>query len=315
MADKTLREQLEENYPDIQQEVVDNSEETVEEVVEEPTEEKQVVDPEEPAKVVDEEPSIPAPQSWKPENKADWEKLPKNIQAEITRRESDIHKAMTKHDGELRFGREMKEVYEPFSSTLQKYGAQPAALMKDLLGTVIALKEGDQATKIQIMRNIAQSYGVDMRGLLTQEQENPFSMIQREISAIKETANPNKILELLQSKQEDDRIHEEIRAFAEANEHFDEVKDYMKMILESGRVGSLQEAYDAACWAHPSIRSTLMRQQQAAAKHKAEIAQKKSAAVSIKGSPSAISGNPNPPQRSLREELEENLSSIRNSKF
>lgn len=319
MADKTLREQLEENFPDISNQ--ENGDPAESEPVEDPQPEEPSQDPQDaPApEEVDiespEESSIPAPQSWKAENKAEWSKLPKNIQAEITRRESDIHKAMTKHDGDLRFGREMREVYEPFSSTLQKYGAQPAALMKDLLGTVQALKEGDQNTKIQIIRNIVQSYGVDMRGFFSQEQENPLSTIQSELNQIKQSANPERLLEMLQERQESAKIQEELEAFAAANEHYEDVKDHMYVILSTGKAQSLQEAYDAACWATPSIRSTLIQQKQAAAKQQASIAQKKNAASSIKGSPSAISGNQNPPQRSLREELEENLSTIRNSKF
>lgn len=325
MTEKSLREQLEEHF-DVA-EVDAAQDQTDEKVVEAVVETEELPEPEKstPAvekletetPVIEEKPAAPlvdAPQAWTAEAKSEWSKLPANIQAEITRRENDFHKMVTKHDGELRFGRSMKEAYAPFEGTLQKYGAEPVSLMKELLGTVQALKEGDQATKLQIMQNIAQAYGVDMSGF-SMPQVNPLDMVIREIQSMKTAYNPDAIINQLQEHQEFDRINAEIQAFAAKPEskYFELVKPVMQELFNLGEANNLQEAYDKACDKFGLPRSTM--QQPVAAKQKADLVQKKNAAVSIKGSPSVISGNQNPPSRNLREELAANLDAAFSSKI
>lgn len=143
-----------------------------------------------------------------------------------------------------------------------------------------------------------------------------MEVVIRELQTMKSQYNPDAIINQLQERQEADRINAEIQAFAAKPEskYFELVKPAMQELFNSGEANSLQEAYDKACDKFGLPRGSTM-QQPVAAKQKAEIAQKKSAAVSIKGSPSAVSGNPNPPNRSLREELAENLNAAFGSKI
>lgn len=329
--DKSLREQLEEAYTEhsapvdpadvvtepVAEPTVDRARDeqgkfTVKETIAEPV-----------ADIVAEPPAaLPAPQSWTGPMKEKWHTLPPDVQAEINRRENDVHKLATSHDGELRLGREMKDVITPYMPIIQAEGGTPATAVQSLLNTAYQLRTGTPERKAQLIQEIARTYGVDMgamQGQTPTQEANYIQQLQMEIQNLKQTLNPQAIMAQLQEHQEHGRLVSDIQAFAAnpANKHFETVKAAMAPLLSSGQAKDLQEAYDMACWANPSIRSTLLESQKTdeAAKRKAEIEAKKSAAVSIKGSPSAASGNTKPPERSLRDELAANMASALGSKI
>lgn len=263
-------------------------------------------------------PAIDPPHSWTPEAKKDWPLLPAHIQAEIVKRENDTHKMFTSRDGDLRLGKEMKEVIEPFMPLIRDAGAEPKALIHELLGTVNTLKHGSEEQKIMVVRNIAQGYGVDLQKVMGY-QSNPINELYNELNNLRQQVNPEAIINQLQQRQEAARIDDEYKAFAEnkANVHLEKAKPYMAALFEAGLAKSFQEAYDAACNANPEIRSTMQAslKTEDAAKRKTEIAQKKNAAVSIKGSSSLVQGNEKPPIRTLEEEIAANIDAIRGSKI
>lgn len=319
MTDKTIEEQLsaafdehDENAAKDPADIVKTQEpqEPVTEEVAEPV----VEEPQEP--VVEEKPAIDPPQAWTAEAKKDWATLPTHIQAEIIKRENDTHKMFTSREGELRLGREMKDVIEPYMPLIKEAGAEPKALIHDLLGTVNTLKNGTEEQKIMVMRNIAEGYGVDLQKVMGYQQ-NPINQIYAELNGLKQQLNPQAIINQLQEQQEAARIQSEVDTFAAdpKNVHFDKVKPFMGSLLSSGQAKDLREAYDMACYAIPEVRSTMLVKTDDAAKRKAEVAQKKNAAVSVKGSSSVVHGNTAPPKRTIEEELAANFDAVLGSKI
>lgn len=319
--EKTIEDQLSEAFDEITEAKDPADEAEIEpvasdEVSPEPKAEEET-EPEIEA-VVEEKPAIDPPQSWTADAKKDWATLPPHIQAEIVKRENDTHKMFTAREGELRLGKEMKEVIDPFLPAIRAAGAEPKALIHDLLGTVNTLRNGTEDQKIMVMRNIAEGYGIDLNKVIGYQQ-NPLNQLYSELNSLKQQINPQAIIEQLQERQEADRIQTEINTFAAnpANKYFEQVKAAMAPLLATGQANNLQDAYDMACWAVPEIRSTMLNSVKAedATKRKAEIAQKKSAAVSVKGSSSAVQGNTAPPKRTLEEELAANFDAVLGSKI
>ncbi len=319
MTEKTIEEQLsaafdehDENAAKDPADIVKTQEpqEPVTEEVAEPV----VEEPQEP--VIEEKPDIDPPQAWTAEAKKDWATLPTHIQAEIIKRENDTHKMFTSREGELRLGREMKDVIEPYMPLIKEAGAEPKALIHDLLGTVNTLKNGTEEQKIMVMRNIAEGYGVDLQKVMGYQQ-NPINQIYAELNGLKQQLNPQAIINQLQEQQEAARIQSEVDTFAAdpKNVHFDKVKPFMGSLLSSGQAKDLREAYDMACYAIPEVRSTMLVKTDDAAKRKAEVAQKKNAAVSVKGSSSVVHGNTAPPKRTIEEELAANFDAVLGSKI
>jgi len=266
------------------------------EVVEEPT----------PEPVVDE---TPPPASLSGAIKEKWKDLPADVKAEWSKRENDFHQAMTRHDGELNLGRKMKEVINPYMPIIQAEGGTPETAVRDLLNTAYVLRTGSPAQKAEIIRTVAQQYNVDLnQAVQPREEVHPvIAQLQQQIADLQTKANPEAIRNQLQSELESANIQEQIKAFASdaSNIHFESVKAPMAALLDSGQAQTMKEAYDAACWANPTIRASLLKEQQSQleAKRKEEIKAKKQASASISGSPELTSPANRANQISLEDEL------------
>jgi len=254
-----------------------------------------------------------APHSLSSVAKAKWAEVPAEVRKEIARLENERHRAFTAHDGELRMGREMKEVISPYMAIIQSEGGTPTTAVRDLLNTAYVLRTAPAMQKAQLIQQVCQQYGVDLN-LLSQAQSTvdpSIQQLQQELAMLKQQANPDYIQKQLQERMEIDNINNEVKAFASdpANKHYETVKPIMASLLQSGASTNMKEAYEMACKAHPTISSMLAAELQPAnkAKPKVDIEAKKKASSSITGSPSAVMPNSGSPNRTLREELMHNL--------
>lgn len=309
MNDKTIEDELKEALTG----TIEGPEDVIQEVVEagEP-EEQDIVEPEEPIaeKVVEPVTKSEAPVALSGAIKAKWNELPEDVRNEWKKREDDIHRMMTARDGELNLGRSIKEIATPYEAIIRSEGGTVEGAFKDLLNTAYVLRTGTPQQKAQLILATAQQYGVDLNQYAAQ-QPNPLASIQQEIQQLRQQADPTRIKSQLQEEMERDRISGEIQAFAAnpENVHFNAVKSTMGSLISSGRAKNLQEAYDMAIWSDPSIRSELLKAQaaQEAEKKKAEMAAKKKASASVAGSPGLASPNANAPQKSLEDELRDQM--------
>lgn len=264
-----------------------------------------------------------APQSWGAGVKAEWNTLPPTVKAEIHKRESDIHQMMTRHDGELRLGREMKEVTVPYMALIQaEGGGSLASVVQGLLNTAYQLRTSSPEQKAQVVQKICETYGVPLQQFAQVNQQqahvNPeIKQVMDRLSGIEQKFTHQSTL---QKQEEDARVTSEIQAFAAnpANTYFEQVRTHMGALFGSGQAKDLQEAYDAACWANPQIRSVLIAAQETAAaeKRKTEIAQKKKASASVTGSPGLnASSTPSKTHKSAEESVREVFDDLMASKI
>lgn len=309
MIDKSIEEELKEAISG----VADEPEEIIEDEVQEEPEVK-----EEPAKEVSEPvvevetTKLDAPVALSGAIKAKWNELPADVQAEWKKREDDIHRMMTAKEGELNLGRSIKEIATPYEAIIRSEGGTVEGAFKDLMNTAYVLRTGSPQQKANLILQTAQQYGVDLRSYIGgQQQANPLSAIQQELQQLREQANPARIKSQLQEEMESVRVSGEIQAFAAnpQNVHFEAVKSTMGSLISSGRAKDLQSAYDMAIWSDPSIRSELLKAQtaQETAKKKAEMEAKKKASASVSGSPGLASPNSSAPQKSIEDELRDQM--------
>ena len=280
--------------------------------VEAPTEEVKTETPKAAEPVKEAEPVEAPPVSLSGAIKEKWKDLPADVRAEWKKREDDMHRTMTAHDGELRVGRAIKEIAAPYEAVIRSEGGTVEGAFKDLLNTAYVLRTGSPQQKANLILQTAQQFGVDLVPYLQGQQgNNPIVALQEQIHALKQQADPEKIRTQLQEDFERDRIKTEIEAFAAnpQNVHFQTVRTAMGSLMSTGRAKNLQEAYEMAIWADPSIRTDLLKAQQAqeAEKKKAEMAAKKKAAGSVTGSPGLASPSTKAPNKSLEDEIRDNL--------
>lgn len=300
MAESLEPKELEEP---IKEEMVE--EETPVEITDEPKEE-------EPKELVEE--IEPAPVSLSGAIKEKWRELPADVRAEWKKREDDIHRQMTAQDGDLAVGRKIKEIAAPYEQIIKEEGGTIDGAFKDMMYTSYILRKGSPQQKAQAVMQAIEQFNIDMSPYFNQgQQQDPntqYQALQREIEYLRKQADPNVIKSQLQQDMERDKIQSEIQAFAAnpENVHFEAVKPIMGSLIANGRAKNLQEAYEMAIYADPSIRSELeaKAKQAEAEKKKAEMAAKKKASLSVSGSHGA-SPNANAPQKSIEDDIREQI--------
>jgi hypothetical protein len=260
-----------------------------------------------------------APNSYSSAAKADWDKVPASVAAEIARREQDTHREFTKQDGERQYGRSIKAVIDPYMPLIAQAGGSPEVAIKNLMETARILQTGDPATKTQLIRNLCKQHGVTANDL---GDNAPYvdPQLQNLNQRLHSFEEQQRQQQYQAQQQQDSQLQGAIGEFSAnpANVHFEQVKGHMAALLSAGLANDLQDAYDQAIYARPDTRSSLIASQQKAGEEKrlADMKAKADAARraggSLTGSPGGgVSADPKAGTRSLRDELQSQFSQNR----
>lgn len=262
------------------------------------------------------------PQSWKPELKAEWDKLPDTVRKYTLEREAEVHKGFTKMDEERNFGKAIKDVVTPYMAVIQSEGGTAAQAIQSLLNTAYTLRTAQPQQKVQLFRQLAMQYQVPLAELFkevnNQGAVNPD--VQRLEQQLQQLQQAQTQREQMAKEQEAAQAMGQVTQFAasEGHEHFHAVRERMSYLISNGLAQDLEDAYQQSIWSDPTLRSTMLaRETQAdAAKRVADVAARAAAArnagSSVTGSAGSGSQKTNLPERSLREELAANLAAVTN---
>lgn len=258
------------------------------------------------------EQALAPPNGWPAEAKAKWHELPAEIMAAVQKREQDIAKFTSQRDEHASFGKDMYQAVQPYMPIIRAEGGTPRTAVEALLNTAYLLRTGSPEQKKQLLLQTARQYGVDLG---EPAQPNTTTLPPELQAAIAEIRNHNaRIAQAEQAERErlQTEVLQEIETFAAdpKHAHYAEVKAHMAALLSQGAATTLQDAYDQACWASPTVRATLQAQERAAeeqkrkaeAKAKAEAAKRKS--IGITGGPGNTAAATAPEGRSIRDELQ-----------
>lgn len=224
-------------------------------------------------------PAADAPTSWSADAKAKWSTLDPSIQAEIAKREKDMH------EGGSRWSEE-KRRYEETLAPVREVAKRNGVDEKEGLNRLLAANDYLERDPIAAIQWLAKAYGVDLANMEANHQARPqadpmVSKLHQELSTIKSTLQEREQKELLS--------HIEQFKSQPGHEHFEDVKPFMAKLLESGQAADLKEAYETAIWAVPSVREKLLAAQTAQpdpkAKAQAQVDKAKKGAISVNGSP------------------------------
>lgn len=268
----------------------------------------EVVDPNAQTVATGAEVKVAAPNTWKAEAKAEWDKVPPSVQKYITEREAEIHKGFTRFDEERTFGKSIKDVMAPFMPTISQLGLQPATAVQALMNHDRTLRHGTPAEKTQLISQLVHQFGVDIGQVREQSGAiNPdVAALRTELSRLQHTVTQS---QTQAQEAENAVIAEEIQRFGADKPHFETVRPLMSSLMLSGSAQDLQSAYEQAVYANPTTRAAVLADEAAkreadrvaAIKVKSDAAKK--AAVSITGAPGSQASTSGQPAGSLREEL------------
>lgn len=258
----------------------------------------------EPAEIMEPQaPPLAAPSSWTGEKQQMFYQLPRPLQEEVLRRETDLRRHLTTESEQIAQAKRtysgIDEALAPYSEQLRLANVQPG----QVVGHLMAWQQYLDRDPVSALHQLAQSYGLDLRQLANVETQ-ALPVVSPELQEMRRT------VEALKREREQERyaqhaaltssIESEVQGFAmavDANGHqlrpyVDNVVDEMLLLVPQVRANNpqagiqqlLQEAYDRAVWANPSTRQLeLQRRQQAdqsVIRAKAEKAQRAAKLVS-----------------------------------
>jgi hypothetical protein len=246
------------------------------------------------------------------------------VQHILTRREQDIHRAITAQDEVRSIGNNFMSVANEHAPLIQARGGNPVGLFREFLGILGQIHNSDPANRARVFQQLAAQNGVDLRQLGFPGQPGAQGQPPPPNVPIDQLVNRtvNERFQALQRQQAQEReraemqsTNSEIEAFRSrvdasgqpAYPYFDHVTSLMAAILGAGNASTLEEAYNIAVKAHPETSQLLAQAADAQAKAKeearrrAEAARRKSG--SIRSSPGSPPGANGAGSRSIRDEL------------
>lgn len=259
-----------------------------------------------------------APQGWSLGAKAKWAELPPDIRAEISKRETDMHRFATKDDDERKFARSMYQAVSPYEAAFRSEGVSAPQYVANVLNVAYTLRTADPFTKAQTLATLAQQFGVDLKLLAPttdgQPQNPEIAALRQQYSELhnerqREKQERERAAQEARQREEQE-VQQAIHTFASdpAHKYIQAVAPVMGALLQSGQAQTMKEAYEMAIYARPDIRAQLQAEEKAkqeaaaAAARKAEEAKRKG--KSIRGGPGgSMPAAPNP-NASVREDLE-----------
>jgi len=260
--------------------------------------------------------SYKAPQSWKPAEREQWSKIPKELQHRIKAREAET-------DALLRETSEARNTHQFISQLEQSYAPILAAegvrdtktAIKGLFDTVSLLRNGSPQDKALKMAQFIQHYGVDIEALdsaLVGEQPTPSQNAELEQLIDQRLQPVNQLLERVSHSEQQQR--QAIQAGAEKEvsdfkgEFLSDVRYDMADIIDAaasrGQDMPLQKAYDIAINLRPDLTEIIekRKQDEALTGKRNRIGSKLNAASSVAGSRGGMAGGAG--GGSLRDEIE-----------
>lgn len=230
------------------------------------------------------ETAILPPHSLKAAVKAQFAALPKDVQDEFLRIEGEAQKAKTEWQTKGEQYNRFEKLFEPINDRLTLSG-----LAKDQY--VAALIHADELLRTNPGENlpkIAAMYGFQIPGMQAPQQQQIDPVLhglQQQVETLTRT---------LQSQAEQGEQAKVAQAQAELDSfrndpkhlYVDNVGPIMATFLRDGRAGTLDEAYDMACHADPTIRALVA----AGSQPKAQPATPKD--ISVTGAPGQTRATP-----------------------
>lgn len=266
---------------------------------------------------------VTAPKAWKSDMRSKFDTLPEDVKKYVNEREEEIQRGVTKWDEDRNFGKNMRDLINPYMPIIKAEGGNALTAAQDLFNTAYILRTASPAQKSQLILKVCQQYGVNPASLVTSSPKlspgeaalhNRIAQLEGVISKGQMAERQAKDFTEQQERGEADRIVTDFKTDP-ANVHLDTVSPMMQALLRSGQATDLKDAYDKACWANPEIRAIIQQNQSAPNAENARISARNANADRARRAGSSVTGSPGlavpsaaaVPDRTLADELRHNL--------
>lgn len=229
---------------------------------------------------------IAPPTEWKGAGKVKWDRLPREVQTELR----DTWQQLSTERAEVAPFKDLLDVNREF--LVNQAGSVPAAMTQ-----LMQFARMSVDNPVGLIQHIARSSGLDLSALAGQPSQGAPQAQPGPTADIAQLVQQQ--LEPILGQFRQQSLQQEvskIEAFRADPKHpyFNDVAPRIEGLLKAGAAKDLQDAYDQAIWADPTIRQQLMAAQAEEAKkiQAAEVAKAQQArAASLRGSPISDASN------------------------
>jgi acetolactate synthase small subunit len=231
-------------------------------------------------------PSLKAPTSWKPSAREHWAKLPKEVQEDVLRRETETSQALQQTAGARKFAEAFGQMIRPYEQMLRVENAHPLQAAEELFRTAAILRVGNPAQKATMVANMVKQFNISIEDLdralvgesIPDETGKLQQIIQQQLAPVNQFMQQIQQMRGQRLNQTESEIEAEIGEFSQ-KEFFEDLRetmgDLMEMAAKRKQEMTLQQAYERAIAITPEIQSILQQRKAA------EMDKKKRAASSL----------------------------------
>jgi len=226
--------------------------------------------------------SKPRPSSWKKDYEEHWGKLDPTLQDYIQQREADYAKGVSTYKNQWDMAAPLVETIKQFEPLMNEYNIGPKEWISRLGTADLTLSRGTPEQKLQMFAQLANDYGVNLGQLTGQTGYDPqFSQLAQELNQIK---NQWTSFQSSQEQLEQAQLQNEISSFKDDKPYFEEVRETMAGLLQSGMANDLQSAYDKAIRLNDDVfqKVNATQAQKSEAAQREKVAQAKAKVLSPK---------------------------------
>lgn len=261
----------------------------------------EAVAPEGTPQIADTRPPVLPPATWAAEKKQQWANVPRELQEEIQRVDIDTRRYLQRVTEEAaQVKRTWAEVEQALTPRMQQF-AQAGVSPGRVVAQFMAWQDKLDSNPKQGLRELAQSYGLDIRQLAEEEAQVP--QVPPYVRELQQQVQ--QMHGLLQSRQQAEQtakvqgIHNELGMFANEKDaqgnllrpYLERVVDEMIPIVQVLRTQApqasnrelLQRAYEKALWMNDETREYQVRKQTAASQTPERIERAKRAQKLVNG--------------------------------
>lgn len=270
------------------------------------------------------------PSSWKPQARAQWDKISPELRAEIHRREGDFQAGQAQLIPDATFGKNVKGIVEPYRMLIESAGGTPERVIGDMLKQAAVLRTGTPQQKYSTIASIAQFYGIDLRAFAPrapgeqqgqpQPQPSPQDLrdprvdsLLAELQTFKQTREQN------DTQSREQTVNQWMNAVDDKGQPLrpyvgDVIQEMAALVPELQRTNpsmthaqALDAAYERATWANPDVRSLLQQQQQTMTEDQRRTENQQRVRDARRGSSVNVARRPSRPSAGAPETMDETI--------
>jgi hypothetical protein len=147
------------------------------------------------------------------------------------------------YKGEFDAAKPVLDALAPFKPYLEQHGIEPAQWVNNLGTAHWKLVYGNPQERLSMFAQLARDYRVPLEQMFVRDQQGQIFFNQQLLQAVQQPQQqqPQDVAALVRNEMQDHFTKQEVAKFSAENPHFDQVRETMVGLLQSGLASDLPE--------------------------------------------------------------------------